>query len=467
MQLVLLSGGSGKRLWPLSNESYSKQFLRILPASDGTRESMVQRVVRQIRETGLDANVTIATGESQRDPICSQLGNAVHIVTEPERRDTFPAIALSCLYLEKEQQCGRDEVIVVMPSDPYTDNGYFHTIGQMAEAVKRGKGDLVLMGIRPLYPSTKYGYIVPEDADDASVKPVLRFTEKPDEEKARELIDGGALWNGGVFAFRLGYMLDIIQRFVKAESFSEARSRYAELPKISFDYEVAEKARSVSVVPFDGLWKDLGTWDALSEVLGGRVVGKGLLDETSRNTHIVNQLDTPCICVGAENLIIAASPDGILVADKDSCEHLKPYVERLDDRPMYEERRWGTYKVVDRFASADGNQALTKHLHIKSGKCISYQKHLHRDEVWTFVAGTGTLVIDGGVKQIKAGDVVYIRKGQKHFVEAITDLHIIEVQLGDKVDENDIERYDRREFESPAVQETNAKKVQGFDYPSR
>lgn len=231
MQLVLLSGGSGKRLWPLSNESYSKQFLRILPAPDGTRESMVQRVVRQLRETGLDANVTIATGESQRDPICSQLGNAVHIVTEPERRDTFPAIALSCLYLEKEQQCGRDEVIVVMPSDPYTDNGYFHTIGQMAEVVKQGKGDLVLMGIRPLYPSTKYGYIVPEYTDNASVKPVLRFTEKPDEEKARELIDGGALWNGGVFAFRLGYMLDIIQRYVKAESFSEARSRYAELPK--------------------------------------------------------------------------------------------------------------------------------------------------------------------------------------------------------------------------------------------
>jgi len=451
MQLVLLSGGSGKRLWPLSNESYSKQFLRILPAPDGTRESMVQRIIRQLRETELDAYVTIATSESQRDPICSQLGNTVHIVTEPERRDTFPAIALSCLYLEKEQQCDRDEVIVVMPSDPYTDNGYFHTIGQMAEAVKQGKGDLVLMGIRPLYSSTKYGYIVPGDAENISVKTVLQFTEKPDEEYARELIDGGALWNGGVFAFRLGYMLDIIQKYVKAENFSEARSHYAELPKISFDYEVVEKARSVSVVQFDGLWKDLGTWDALSEVLGDQVVGKGLLDETSMNTHIVNQLDIPCVCLGTENLVIAAGPDGILVANKNSCESLKPYVKSLDGRPMYEERRWGTYKVIDLFASTDGNQVLTKHLHINSGKSISYQKHLHRDEVWTFITGTGTLVIDGKVKQVKAGDVVYIEKGMKHFVEAATDLHIIEVQLGDKVDENDIERYDRPEFESPAI----------------
>lgn len=441
MQLILLSGGSGKRLWPLSNESYSKQFLRILPAPDGTRESMVQRVVRQIRETGLNANITIATGESQRDPIRSQLGDDVHIVTEPERRDTFPAIALACLYLEKELQCGRDEVIVVMPSDPYTDNGYFHTMERMAEAVGQDKGDLVLMGIRPLSPSTKFGYIVPDDSDNASVKSVLRFTEKPDEEKARELIDGGALWNGGVFAFRLGYMLDIIQGYILADSFSEARSRYAELPKISFDYEVAEKARSVSVVPYEGLWKDLGTWNALSEVLEGNIVGEGFLDEASRNTHIVNQLDIPCICVGAEDLVVAASPDGILVADKDSCERLKPYVEQMNGRPMYEERRWGTYKVVDRFTSSDGSQALTKHLFIKSGKSISYQKHSHRNEVWTFVDGNGLLLIEDKISQVQAGDVVCIKKGQKHSLKALTDLHLIEVQIGDSLIEEDIVRH--------------------------
>lgn len=190
MQLILLSGGSGKRLWPLSNDSYSKQFLRLLPAPDGTRESMLQRVMRQIRDSGLEAKITIATGEGQRDVISSQIGNTVDVVTEPERRDTFPAIALACLYLEKEKCCEPDEVVVVMPSAPYTDAGYFQTIGQMKDAVERGTADLMLMGIRPTAPSTKYGYIVPTDAGEAGsasdmVMPVVRFTEKPDEKKPK------------------------------------------------------------------------------------------------------------------------------------------------------------------------------------------------------------------------------------------------------------------------------------------
>ena len=177
------------------------------------------------------------------------------------------------MYLEKEKGCGEDETVVVMPSDPYTEAGYFRTIGRMAQAVAEGCGDLVLMGIHPLYASTKYGYIVPEGTDGDAVRRVRRFTEKPDETKARALIGEGALWNGGVFAFRLGYMLDIVRRYLQADTFDEARCRYGELPKISFDYEVAEKAQSVAVVPFKGLWKDLGTWDVLRE---GREGADGL-----------------------------------------------------------------------------------------------------------------------------------------------------------------------------------------------
>ena len=179
MQLILLSGGSGKRLWPLSNDSYSKQFLRLLPAPDGTKESMLQRVVRQIRESGLEAEVTIATGKSQVDAISSQLGNSIDVVTEPERRDTFPAIALVCLYLQKEKSCAEDEVVVVMPSDPYADENYFRTIGQMASAVNSEVADLVLMGIEPTCASTKYGYVVPQ-RNGENVMKVARFTEKPD-----------------------------------------------------------------------------------------------------------------------------------------------------------------------------------------------------------------------------------------------------------------------------------------------
>lgn len=382
MQLILLSGGSGKRLWPLSNDSYSKQFLRLLPTEDGDRDSMIQRVVRQIDEAGLAAEVTIATGDGQRDVISNQLGDTVSVVTEPERRDTFPAIALACLYLEKEKGCSKDETIVVMPSDSYTDANYFRTIGKMAEVVVSDAADLVLVGIEPTYASTKYGYIVPITGNSGIVCKVERFTEKPTEERAKQLIDGGAFWNGGVFAFCLDYLTGILRQYLQADSFQEARNRYGELPKISFDYEVAEKAKSVAVVPFKGIWKDLGTWDALSEVLGDKAIGRVLLDKNSYNTHAVNSLNIPCVCVGTSNLVVAASPDGILVVDKNNCDRIKPLVSQMDDRPMYEERRWGTYKVIERYEGQDGsNRSLTKHLCIKSGKSISYQAHTHRDEV--------------------------------------------------------------------------------------
>lgn len=232
------------------------------------------------------------------------------MVAEPKRRDTFPVIALACLYLEKEKLCSSDEVVVVMPSDPYTDEGYFRIIKQMSEAVKQDVAELVLMGIQPTYASTKYGYIVPRSRVGSTLQ-MERFTEKPDENKAKELIDGSALWNGSVFVFRLGYLLVIARKYVQADSFKEAVKHYGEFPKISFDYEVAEKAESVAVVPFAGIWKDLGTWDALSEVLGVKAAGNMLLDKNSRNTHVVNRLGLPCVCVeGGGNLIVAASRTG-------------------------------------------------------------------------------------------------------------------------------------------------------------
>jgi len=216
MKIILLSGGSGKRLWPLSNDARSKQFLRLLTAPDGTKESMIQRVVRQIKSAHLTDDIVIATGSNQKDPIENQLGDAISIVTEPCRRDTFPAIMLACAYLASEGTPA-DEPVIVMPCDSYTESGYFEAIVKMAEGVRRGEADMVLMGIEPTYPSSKYGYIVPdrsagESAEGDGLMPVKRFTEKPDVPTAERLIAEGALWNGGVFAFRLGYLTKIPKR---------------------------------------------------------------------------------------------------------------------------------------------------------------------------------------------------------------------------------------------------------------
>lgn len=441
MQIILLSGGSGKRLWPLSNNARSKQFLPLLERPDGGKESMVQRVVRQLREAGLTATVTVATNAAQRDIVINQLGEDVHTVLEPERRDTFPAIALACSYLAKQMRCDADEPVVIMPCDPYTEAGYFQTIGKMVDTVQAGAADLVLMGITPTYPSSKFGYVVPEKscAEEPYYK-VSRFTEKPDTATAEQLLELGAFWNGGVFAFRLGYMTAIVEKYVQAETFADVRSRYTDFPKISFDYEVAEKADSVAVVPFKGEWKDLGTWNTLAEELHHPAIGNAVLGPECSNTHVVNELGIPIFVDGLKDTVVAASPDGILVCGKDQTENIKKQVENLSDRPMYEERRWGTYRVIDSVDLPDGSKSLTKSLTLKAGKNISYQIHRHREEVWTFIDGEGLLLLDGEVTKVCRGSVAHIRKGQKHAVKALTDLAFIEVQNGAPLVEEDIER---------------------------
>ena len=232
---------------------------------------------------------------------------------------------------------------------------------------------------------------------EKDIRQVHRFVEKPKHELAEQLLTEGALWNGGVFAFRLGYITSILDKYVSAPSFAEVRSRYQEFPKISFDYEVAERAESVAVIPFTGQWKDLGTWNALTEELPNQTIGKVVLDPEAKNTHVVNELSMPLICLGTDNLVVAASSDGILVADKAHSEELKTHLAKLgpDARPMYEERRWGEYKVIDHIEFPDGQKVLTKQLCIKAGKNISYQVHHQREEVWTIINGTGRVVLSG------------------------------------------------------------------------
>lgn len=445
MQLVLLSGGSGKRLWPLSNNARSKQFLPLLEKEYGTMESMVQRVVRQARLANLTHEITLATNASQLDIIINQLGETVNIVTEPERRDTFPAIALAASYLKLAKQCSDDEVVVIMPCDPYTELGYFETIGKMVECVKADVADLVLMGIQPTYPSEKYGYIVPENNSSDSCnlrlyKKVSRFTEKPSVAKAEELLKENAYWNGGVFAFRLSYMMNIVRKYITSDSFEDTRARYSEFPKISFDYEVAEKAESVAVVPFNGEWKDLGTWNTLTDELHKPIIGNVLMGAHCQNTHVINELQNPIYVDGLKDIVVAACPDGILVCSKEHSEEIKKSVENLTPRPMYEERRWGTYRVLDDSYYADGRHSLTKSIKLKAGKNISYQIHHHRSEVWTFVEGEGIFVLNGEERRVKAGDTVIIPVEHWHAIKALTELTFIEVQSGNPLIEEDIER---------------------------
>ncbi len=432
MNIVLLSGGSGKRLWPLSNDVRSKQFLKIFRKADGTKESMAQRMYRMIKEVDPDSTVVIATSENQIPQIKTQLGENVGISVEPTRRDTFPAIALAAAYLKK-QGVGTDEPVVVCPVDPYVERSYFVCLKELSD--EAGKANLTLMGIEPTYPSEKYGYIIPMGKEH--IASVSEFREKPDEETAKKYIAEGALWNGGVFAFKLSYVLGIARDLFDTENYDELFQKYGGLQKISFDYAVVEKEKSINVIRFSGSWKDLGTWNTLTEAMDEPVSGNAVT-AGCENTHVVNELGIPVIALGIRDTVIAATPDGILVSDKEKSPELKEFV--TDSRPMYERRGWGEYKVLDYKLHGDGQNSLTKELIISPGEHISYQRHKHRTEVWTFTEGVGELILDGEVKKVHRGDVAVIMAGMKHAIKGISELHIIEVQIGDELTEDDIER---------------------------
>ncbi|WP_454844304.1 sugar phosphate nucleotidyltransferase [Priestia megaterium] len=441
MKLVLLSGGSGKRLWPLSNDSRSKQFLKVLEDKDQSLQSMVQRVWAQISNVGLADSTVIATGKSQEDMIKSQLDNQAGLIIEPCRRDTFPAIALAASYVYSVQKADLDEVISILPVDPYVDDQFFTRVQDLEEVVKNSNAQLALIGVTPTYPSSKYGYIVPTSEKGSNeYRRVSRFTEKPSEEQAASLIEEGALWNCGVFAFKLGYVISILEEKGMSTDYEELLKQYETLPKISFDYEVVEKTKDIVVLPYNGYWKDLGTWNTLTEEMATTQIGKGVISADSENVHLINELDIPVTVLGGSNLIVAASPDGILVSDKEASPRIKELVGDFENRPMYEERRWGWYRVLDYTKLEEGKEVLTKRIGIAEGKNLSYQLHDHRDEVWTIIKGEGEFVLNDEVRPIKPGDVIQIQAGDKHAVKAVTDLEIIEVQTGSQLIEEDIVR---------------------------
>lgn len=440
MNIILLSGGSGKRLWPLSNDTNSKQFLRLLRNDKGEKESMVQRVFRQIKETSIDANIVIATGKSQVESIKAQLGDNVDIVVEPERRNTYPAILLACAYLKYKKNADLNDSVLVLPVDPYTENTYFETLIKMDKVIKEGYSDLTLMGIEPTYPSEKYGYIICEKTN-TEVKNVLKFQEKPTLEKAKELLNEGAYWNAGVFGFKLSYLTHILENSIDVNSFEELSDRFSELKKDSFDYVVVENAKSINMVPYKGKWKDLGTWNTLTEEMpeshGNVVTGEG-----NKNVSVINVTDKPVVVLGMKDAVVAVSTEGVLVSNKEKSSYLKPYVEDIGERPLFERKRWGEYRVIDQSITTDGNKTLTKHLLIKAGKAISLQKHFIRDEIWTIIDGEGIVTLEDKEWNVRTGDVIRVKAGEKHKLYAITDLHFIETQIGKKLIEEDIERYD-------------------------
>ena len=435
MNIVLLSGGSGKRLWPLSNDIRSKQFIKIFKKENGEYESMVQRVYRQIKTVDTEATVTIATSKSQVSAIHNQLGENVGVCVEPCRRDTFPAIALAAAYLKDVKHIPEQEAVVVCPVDPYVDEDYFETVKELAHLAEQGETNLVLMGIEPTYPSEKYGYVIPESKE--RVSKVSTFKEKPTADVAREYIEKGALWNGGVFAFQLGYLIRKAHELIDFTDYQDLFDRYDTLQKISFDYAVGEKEPDISVLRFSGQWKDLGTWNTLTEAMGEASIGDAILNEKCDNVHVINELDVPVLCMGLHDVVVSASPEGILVSDKEQSSYIKPFVDQIDQQIMFADKSWGSFRVLD-----VEDESMTIKVTLMPGHKMNYHSHERRDEVWTVIQGQGKAVLDDVRKDVGPGDVLTMKAGCKHTIEAVTELKLIEVQLGKEISVKDKIKYD-------------------------
>lgn len=441
MNLILLSGGSGKRLWPLSNDSRSKQFLKVLENEEGIKESMVQRVWRQLERSELAKNSVIATNASQVEMIKSQIGTNVRTVTEPCRRDTFPAIALSVSYLYSVMNKDPQEFVSVLPVDPFVEDSFFLKVKELEKVLNDSDSEIALIGAEPTFPSEKYGYIVPSEVcSEKNYLEVKSFKEKPSQEIAKKLIDNKAFWNCGVFAFRMNYILEHLKNINMPIEYSELIQKYEELPKISFDYEIVEKAKNITVLPYQGYWKDLGTWNTLTDEIKNSITGKGIISSDSQGSKLINELNIPIAVIGISNAVVAASPDGILITDRELSPQVKEYANMFNDRPMFEERRWGWYRVIDYTKYKEGNEVLTKRIGILSGKNLSYQVHYKRSESWTILKGEGILLLEDQFHHLRSGDSINIPLGTRHAIKAITDMELIEIQTGSELVEEDVHR---------------------------
>ena len=361
-----------------------------------------------IRDIDKDAKITIATSKTQVSSIYNQIGRDVGVSIEPCRRDTFPAIALATSYLHDVQGIDENEAVVVCPVDPY---------------------------VEPTYPSEKYGYIIPNSKDDISY--VKEFKEKPDIETARKYIENGALWNGGVFAYKLKYVLDRAHELIDFTDYEDLFDKYETLTKISFDYAVVEKEPEILVKRFKGEWKDLGTWNTLTEAMEETSIGKAILNDTCKNVHVVNELGVPVVCMGLTDVVVSASAQGILVSDKEQSSYIKPYVDGIDEQIMFAEKSWGSFKVID-----VDDSSMTIKVTLNAGNKMNYHSHDLRNEIWNVISGEGTAIIDGMETPVKAGDVITMEAGCKHTIIAKTNLNLIEVQVGSEINAEDKHKFE-------------------------
>ena len=407
MKIVLLSGGKGKRLWPLSTDNVPKQFVPIF----NDASSMLKRTYDSILENYGMNNIYIATGNGYKDEELNEIKGFKNFIFEPAYIGTFGAILNIAVYLREIENVSKDEIISVVPIDHDVDKNFYKILADAKKTIENEKSDICLVGIKPTFPSTQYGYII------NSNNRVLSFKEKPDIEFAAKLIVDNAFWNSGIVNFRLEKILQIAKQYLNYSSYDEFLNKYTLLPHKSFDTEVLEKESNLLVISSDARWSDLGTWDRLSSKIS-------IPDDY--NTNVINFENKEIVNEGLENAIVVNTRDGIKLMKKNINNNIF--------------RQWGYYEVLNIF-DRDPIYIKIKKLTIIDNKNISYQYHNHRAEELFVLKGIGEVIIDGEYSKIKSGDIIKVDRKVKHSIKALKTLEIVEVQYGDeKIEEEDIAR---------------------------
>jgi mannose-1-phosphate guanylyltransferase/mannose-6-phosphate isomerase len=455
MKIVILAGGGGTRLWPLSRKNFPKQFLKISGDS-----SLLRQTVERFQGVVPSSDIVVITNNAYKYYVAQDIAAESHVILEPEGRNTAPAVALGIKYCLQELGCTEDEVVLLCPSD--------HVIrpaAAFADYVRRAeeiasKGHIVTFGVRPDKPETGYGYIKTgakssEDTTDGSACfKVERFVEKPDLETAKGYLrEGTYFWNSGMFAFSIGTMLREMERYapaikgMRSATFKEMVAGFAEMPAISIDYAVMEKSDNVVVLPLELYWNDIGSWDALYDVLekdeqGNVKKGDVLTLDTKRTLILGNKRHIATI--GLEDCLVVETDDAILVAKRGEAQKVKDIVNSLktEGRIEAEEhvttyRPWGSYTILE-----NALRYKIKRIVVNPKEKLSLQMHYHRSEHWVVVKGTARVKVGDSEMNIHENESVYVPKSTLHRLEnpGMVPLEIIEVQNGEYVGEDDIVR---------------------------
>ena len=451
---VVLSGGSGTRLWPVSRASWPKPFCDLFD------ETLYQKTLKRLLPLGSPWTVTVQGLQARTREVCGQLGLPdSQVIYEPFGRNTAPAIALLC-HLFSLQGKG-EEVVGVFPADHMVQDseGLLHAVKLGAEYAARGA--VVTLGMTPTGPTVNYGYIMTANAGPAQEEPPVltaeRFVEKPDEVTARQLLaTGKCLWNAGVFLFRIRTMARHFQALLpelwqRIKSIDDAGSNlacvYEEIEPISLDHGIMERLGSLLCIPCDIGWSDVGSWEEVG-TLSGESTGAHVFAQNAHDNYVYPRASKVYGLAGVNDLIIVDTDDALLVTRKGQSQQVREIVEamRLKGLPAatqhdhrFDTRPWGRYEVV-----AAQDHFKTKLITVRPHARLSYQSHQHRDEHWIVVRGAGKVILEDVARNVKAGDYIFVGKGSRHRMvnPYDSDLQFVEVQLGSYFGEDDITRYE-------------------------